>query len=85
MHAGWCCAGACNNTELVDGPAAAANGDASPHAALHVLCISPYPHYRKDRPTNPCLFWLGRYDGGRYNLEEAQGKAVWPVQLQASL
>ena len=39
----------------------------------HVLCISPYPHYRKDRPTNPCLYWVGACDGSTFNVEAAEG------------
>ena len=40
-----------------------------------MLCVSPYPHYRKDRPTNPCLYWINRYDGDRFNVATASGAA----------
>ena len=85
MHTGTCCAGGSNTEALADGPATTSNGNASSHAASHVLCISPYPHYRKDRPTNPCLYWLGRYNGGRFNLEQALGKAVQHVSHKGTV
>ena len=53
MHTGTCCAGGSNTEALADGPATTSNGNASSHAASHVLCISPYPHYRKDRADQP--------------------------------
>jgi hypothetical protein len=50
-----------------DGASGAVEGSAE------VLCISPYPHYCKDRPTNPCLYWVGRQAGHSFNVEEAAG------------
>ena len=41
--------------------------------AVRMLCVSPYPHHRPERPTNPCLYWLGRLQGGRFDLEAASG------------
>lgn len=39
-----------------------------------VLCVSPYPHHLKDRPTNTCLYWTGNPDAdGSFNLEQASG------------
>lgn len=41
----------------------------------HVLCVSPYPHHLKDRPTNTCLYWTGPLDtDARFNLEQASGQ-----------
>lgn len=40
-----------------------------------MLCVSPYPHYRKDRPTNPCLYWINDYGGDRFNVATASGVA----------
>ena len=69
-------AGACGDGAMADG-SAATNGNASLQASAHVLCISSYPHNRKDRPSNPCLYWLGTYeDGGRFNLAEAHGISI---------
>ena len=34
---------------------------------MHFLCISP------DAPTNPVLYYLGPYVGGRFLLDEASG------------
>ena len=48
-----------------------ANGTA--HAASWVLCVSPYPHFRDNRPTNPCLYWLGEFRENRFQLGEAAG------------
>ena len=49
------------------------SGDA-PEGAVHVLCVSPYPHSAPDRPTNPCLYWLGALaPDDRFLIEEAQG------------
>ncbi len=46
-------------------------------AAQHVLCVSPYPHYRKDRPTNPCLYWINSYNGDKqFNVATASGAAL---------
>ena len=48
----------------------------SSSGAAHVLCISPYPHYRKDRPTNPCLYWVGACNGSTFNVEAAEGAGM---------
>ena len=45
-------------------------------APQHVLCVSPYPHYRKDRPTNPCLYWVNSYNGDKFNVATASGAAL---------
>ncbi|BDA48086.1 Fructan 6-exohydrolase [Coccomyxa sp. Obi] len=52
-----------------------ANGNAREAAdsTAHVLCVSPYPHYRKDRPTNPCLCWVGQLSNDTFNVEDASG------------
>ncbi|KAK9867678.1 hypothetical protein WJX84_009640 [Apatococcus fuscideae] len=40
----------------------------------YVLCVSPYPHHLKDRPTNTCLYWTGAMDAeGHFSLEQASG------------
>ncbi|KAK9807040.1 hypothetical protein WJX72_011542 [[Myrmecia] bisecta] len=59
-----------------DGQAPPASGAApSSNSAeeIHMLCVSPYPHHRTDRPTNPCLYWLGQYRNEAFDLEAAQG------------
>lgn len=38
-----------------------------------MLCVSPYPHHLSDRPTNPCLYWLGPLEGERFSLQETKG------------
>lgn len=40
----------------------------------HMLCVSPYPHHVKDRPTNPCLYWLGPFQNDTFSLEHAGGR-----------
>lgn len=47
----------------------------APSTITHILCVSPYPHHLKDRPTNPCLYWLGDFQGQRFDLESAHGTA----------
>ena len=37
----------------------------------HAMCVSPYPH--NGSGTNPCLYWLGQYHDGRFDLENACG------------
>lgn len=46
----------------------------SSSAAVWMLCVSPYPHFRDDRPTNPCLYWLGSFDDEHFMLGNAAGK-----------
>lgn len=41
---------------------------------LYVMCVSPYPHFLKDRPTNPCLYWLGHVKDEVFQIEESDGK-----------
>ena len=40
----------------------------------HILCVSPYPHHLKDRPTNPVLLWLGAFTGQHFDVSAAQGE-----------
>ena len=47
------------------GPAAA--------SGLQVLCVSPYPHHLKERPTNSCLYWLGRLQNDQFQMGDAEG------------
>ena len=47
--------------------------DRSSGSSQHVLCVSPYPHYRKDRPTNPCMYWINDYNGDKFNVGTASG------------
>lgn len=49
--------------------------------SAHVMCISPYPHYRKDRPTNPCLYWVGQHSNDSFNVEEASGLNIAYLKL----
>jgi len=65
---------------MAGGADAYANGPVGPGgeggdgAAVHVLCVSPYPHTSVGRPTNPCLVWLGELTpGDKFLIEEAQG------------
>ena len=37
------------------------------------MCVSPYPHVRAS-PTNACLYWIGRFDGVRFDMETARGE-----------
>ena len=41
---------------------------------LWLLCVSPYPHHCTDRPTNPCLYWLGSFQDERFQLGSAAGE-----------
>lgn len=50
------------------GPAAA--------SGLQVLCVSPYPHHLKERPTNSCLYWLGRLQNDQFQMGDAEGPHV---------
>jgi hypothetical protein len=38
----------------------------------YIMCVSPYPHIHKS-PTNTCLYWLGRYADGEFDLQHAKG------------
>lgn len=49
----------------------------------HMLCVSPYPHHVKDRPTNPCLYWLGPFQNDTFSLEHAGGP--WLLDLGSIL
>lgn len=40
-----------------------------------ILCVSPYPHHCSDRPTNPCLYWIGSFQEERFQLGDAAGKS----------
>lgn len=39
-----------------------------------MMCVSPYPH--RGQGTNSCLYWLGKYRDGRFNLDSADGAAT---------
>ena len=39
----------------------------------HILCVSPYPHHLKERPTNPVLFWLSAFQSNSFDVSKAQG------------
>ena len=41
---------------------------------IHILCVSPYPHHLKDRPTNPVLFWLGAFIGQQFDVSASEGR-----------
>jgi hypothetical protein len=49
-------------------------------APMHLLCVSPYPHLHSHRPTNHCLYWLGTYSDGRFDLDGARGRWT-PLQI----
>lgn len=40
---------------------------------LYMMCVSPYPHFLKDRLTNPCLYWLGHIQQEQFMIEESDG------------
>ena len=42
---------------------------------LYMMCVSPYPHFLKDRLTNPCLYWLGHVQQELFMIEESDGMA----------
>ena len=48
----------------------------------YVLCVSPYPHHGPS--TNSCLYWLGDYRDGRFDIDAADG-ATRPPTLQSLL
>ena len=47
----------------------------------HVLCVSPYPHHLKTRPTNPVLYWLGAFKDSTLDLPSADGKPLLCLAL----
>ena len=49
------------------------HGNPQVTSSIWMLCVSPYPHYRPERPTNPCLYWLGKYRDEHFHLGEAAG------------
>ena len=49
------------------------HGNPQVTSSTWMLCVSPYPHYRPERPTNPCLYWLGEYRDEHFHLGEAAG------------
>ncbi len=66
------------------------SGSAAADTQTHVLCISPYPHCGPS--TNSCLYWLGHYHDGRYDIDAAEGAhsclppvATYPFQQTAQL
>jgi hypothetical protein len=38
----------------------------------YIMCVSPYPHINNS-PTNTCLYWIGPYADGRFDLQRAKG------------
>ena len=61
---------------FVELPSSCQSSDSPSGSSQHVLCVSPYPHYRKDRPTNPCLYWINHYDGDKFDVSPASGRPV---------
>ena len=59
---------------FVELPSCGQRSDSSSGSSQHVLCVSPYPHYTKDRPTNPCLYWINGYNGDKFNVGTASGE-----------
>lgn len=52
----------------------ATGGAAGGAGVVHVLCVSPYPHTAAERPTNPCLYWLGTLTpDDKFLIEQASG------------
>ena len=41
-----------------------------------MLCVSPYPHHCSDRPTNPCLYWLGAFKEEQFQMDAAPGDGI---------
>ena len=60
---------------FVELPSCGQKPDCSSGSSQHVLCVSPYPHYRKDRPTNPCLYWINAFNGNKFNVGTASGES----------
>ena len=58
---------------FIELPSCGQGPDSSLGSSQHVLCVSPYPHYRRDRPTNPCLYWINAYHGDKFNVGTASG------------
>lgn len=48
---------------------------------LYMMCVSPYPHFLKDRLTNPCLYWLGHLQQELFMIEESNGTAVCHIVI----
>lgn len=48
---------------------------------LYVMCVSPYPHFLKDRLTNPCLYWLGHVKQEQFMIEEAHGMLCFAMSI----
>ena len=48
-----------------------------------MLCVSPYPHHLKERPTNPVLYWLGAFRDTSFDLASADGEHVHGRSLPA--
>ena len=59
---------------FVELPSCGQSSDSFSGSSQHVLCVSPYPHYRKDRPTNPCLYWVNAFNGDKFNVGTASGE-----------
>ena len=75
-----------NDGSASDGPsssAASAGPDEGGTAATstYVLCVSPYPH--RGPSTNACLYWLGEYQEGRFDIDAADGATCDPVRGEA--
>jgi hypothetical protein len=47
----------------------------------YIMCVSPYPHINKS-PTNTCLYWIGPYADGRFDLQHAEGARCWHHQRE---
>ena len=51
---------------------------------LYMMCVSPYPHYLKDRLTNPCLYWLGYVKQELFMIEESDGEPIMTAAIAAT-
>lgn len=49
-----------------------------------MMCVSPYPHYLKDRLTNPCLYWLGYVKQELFMIEESDGEPIITIAITAT-
>ena len=47
----------------------------------HVLCVSPYPH--RGPSTNSCLYWVGEYQQGHFDIGAADGATASGGQFAA--
>ena len=74
-----------NSAQPAPGPPSASAGPLQlQEDQLYVMCVSPYPHYLKDRLTNPCLYWLGYVKQELFMIEESDGSSIITAAIAAT-